>query len=115
MSFLRQRAIEASLEATFRALKAAAARAWFVRLTSWASDEELNEFASQAKVACGAASSPTDVRANASIVMTARQRGCAASAVRERVGASGRSAGTKFIDSVGPMRVTGWGVRWDPT
>src|SRR6266850_4721478 len=112
MSLLRQRAIEASLESTFRALRPAAARAWFVRLTSWASEPELNALTSHAKVARGAASNPTEVRAKASIVMTARRRGLAVGAIRKRVRALGRAAGAKFIDSVGPVRVTGWGVRW---
>src|SRR5438876_12092754 len=82
MSLLRHRAIAVSLESTFRARRLADARAWFVRLTSLASDVELNEFTSHARVVRGDARSPTDVIRNAIIVITTSRRGSVAKARR---------------------------------
>src|SRR5258705_9868881 len=75
MSLLRERAIAVSFESTLRALRPAAARAWFVRLTSFDSDVELKLFTSQANVVRGAASSPTDVRMNAIATIATTRRG----------------------------------------
>src|SRR5215213_3396197 len=84
MSLLRQRAIEVSLESTFSARRPAAARAWFVRLTSFDSEAELNEFAAQPSAVGGTARTPTEVRTNATNVRTAKRRGSANRRARSR-------------------------------
>src|SRR5689334_11405676 len=77
MSLLRQRAIAVSFESTLSALSPAAARAWFVRLTSWASEPELKALTSQASVVRGVPSRPIAVRANATRTRSANRRAAA--------------------------------------
>src|SRR4051795_10135305 len=98
MSLLRQRATDVNVESTLRAGRPAFARLRLVRVTSSASDEELKEPASHAKVRAGVAKAKIDVTANSAATATASRRGdevvrCAATEVR---------GGT-----VGPRR---WGI-----
>ncbi len=75
MSLLRQRATEVRVESTLRDLRPAFARARLVIATRSASDEELNEPASQAKVRLGAAKAAIEVTAKRSATARTSRRG----------------------------------------
>src|SRR6476660_8536782 len=74
MSFARQRATTRRSVSSLRDLRPADARAWFCIAIKDDSDAELNSPALQAKVAGGAANSPSEVVANASARMAGRRR-----------------------------------------
>src|SRR5262245_26944853 len=90
MSLLRQRAIEVSVESTFSARSPAEARDWFVRLTSFFSDDEPYEPASQASAVRGTARTPTDVTAKANASPIARRP---RAPTKRRAGAVGSAVG----------------------
>src|SRR6476660_9791108 len=99
MSLLRDRAIAVNVESTRRDRRPADARAWFVRLTSCRSDDELNVLADQASVAEGSDSTPIEVAAKARTTSIARRRGSRRTSSIGR-GAGVERAGTASIDWV---------------
>src|SRR3954453_21166272 len=99
MSLLRQRATDVNVESTLRAGRPAFARLRLVRVTSSASDEELKEPASQAKVRAGVAKAKIDVTGNRPAPATGSPRGGA--------GARGAGARDGRGGTGGPRR---WGI-----
>src|SRR5215208_829857 len=75
MSLLRQRAIEVNVESTLSVLRPALARLRLVSAISSASDPESNAFGSKARLAAGAASAATDVKANSAATARGNRRG----------------------------------------
>src|SRR6476469_592915 len=74
MSLLRQRATDVRVESSFRAGRPAFTRLRLVRATSSASDEELNEPASQPNARDGLAKATTDVTAKVTATAIAIRR-----------------------------------------
>src|SRR5690242_3442255 len=103
MSLLRQRAMAVSFESTLRERSPRAARAWFVRLMSFASDAELRAFASQASVARGAARSPAADSRNATAVSAAMRREARAPRAAARFGSASAGGLTGGCDNAGDL------------
>src|SRR3954454_14937343 len=109
MSLLRDRAIEVSFASSFSVRRPAAARAWFVRLTSCDSEAELNSLALQARVERGAARTPREVRAKAIATNVARRRGSPERAVAADFAGTGGASRT-IVNGRVSLGIAGWGA-----